>query len=328
MASGYDLYERSPIRIADVHAGSEAWIAPQIGFNCFRFQTRVNRQLIDLFDVCEDFVQGSHRPSSAGCPILFPYPNRVEQGTFVWDNRRFELPASKLLYDSHGNAIHGLCLDRPWRILDRTENSICGVFQLSVDAPERLSFWPSDFILAVTYRLIDNRLAMDFEIENPGDDPLPWGLGLHPYFRIPLNSTSNDKHCLIEVPVENQWELDANIPRGIFNDETCELPEGAYFDLLELDDLFSIEASGRPFYQSSIIDEHAGLQMTLTCQNNFRFFVIYTPSHRGSICLEPYTCQTNAINLQNAGFDTGLQTLQPGEKHILQVSIEAGEIYV
>ena len=39
-----------------------------------------------------------------------------------------------------------------------------------------------------------------------------------------------------------------------------------------------------------------------------------TPPHRQAVCLEPYTCPTDAINLQQRGVDAGLLVLQPGEK--------------
>jgi len=32
-----------------------------------------------------------------------------------------------------------------------------------------------------------------------------------------------------------------------------------------------------------------------------------------AICLEPYTCTTDAINLQQQGLDAGLRVLEPGE---------------
>ena len=46
----------------------------------------------------------------------------------------------------------------------------------------------------------------------------------------------------------------------------------------------------------------------------FRELVAFTPPHRQAVCLEPYTCTTDAINLQQRGINAGLRVLAPGEQ--------------
>jgi aldose 1-epimerase len=41
--------------------------------------------------------------------------------------------------------------------------------------------------------------------------------------------------------------------------------------------------------------------------------VVFTPPHREAVCLEPYTCMTDAINLQQRGVEAGWRVLPPGE---------------
>jgi aldose 1-epimerase len=50
----------------------------------------------------------------------------------------------------------------------------------------------------------------------------------------------------------------------------------------------------------------------LTVAPDFRELVAFTPPHRQAVCLEPYTCTTDAINLQQAGIDAGWRVLAPG----------------
>jgi aldose 1-epimerase len=40
--------------------------------------------------------------------------------------------------------------------------------------------------------------------------------------------------------------------------------------------------------------------------------VVFTPPHRQAFCVEPYTCTTDAVNLQQRGVDAGWLTLPPG----------------
>jgi aldose 1-epimerase len=52
--------------------------------------------------------------------------------------------------------------------------------------------------------------------------------------------------------------------------------------------------------------------LTLWGPPDFREVVAFTPPHRHAVCLEPYTCTTDAINLQQRGVDAGWRTLAPG----------------
>ena len=52
--------------------------------------------------------------------------------------------------------------------------------------------------------------------------------------------------------------------------------------------------------------------------------VIYTPPNRDSICFEPYTCVTDAINLEAQGVASGWQVLAPGASFRSWIDIEAG----
>lgn len=193
----------SVVTIQDPRSGATARIAPELGFNCFEFRVLHRGRVIDVLDALPDFEQGGGRPSASGIPILFPFPNRIRQGKFVWDNHEYAIPGS----DHWGNAIHGFCLDRPWRVTAQGSDFVTGQFQLSVDAPDRAALWPADFVLEVTYELVHNRLRSHFRISNPSTLDLPWGLGTHPYFKLPLDVDSRVEDCTIEAPVSSCWEL-------------------------------------------------------------------------------------------------------------------------
>ena len=45
---------------------------------------------------------------------------------------------------------------------------------------------------------------------------------------------------------------------------------------------------------------------------SFREWVVYAPPGRPTICLEPYTCTTDAFNLAAQGIDGGLVAVEPG----------------
>jgi aldose 1-epimerase len=59
-------------------------------------------------------------------------------------------------------------------------------------------------------------------------------------------------------------------------------------------------------------DVKVAIQMA--CSPSFRELVVFTPPHRQAFCIEPYTCPTDAINLQARGVEAGWLTLPPGER--------------
>ena len=312
------------LTITDPHSGSTARIAPELGFNCFEFRVLVDGQWIDVLDSANEFASGAQKASGSGIPILFPFPNRIRAGKFHWEGQDYSLPTT----DKFGNAIHGLCLDRPWRVIEHKDDLVTGQFQLSVDAPDRLHLWPTDFVIEVDYEIVHNRLRANFRIGNPSNRPLPWGLGTHPYFKLPLGAGSQVADCLIEVPAARRWELNDCLPTGVLldSDESHNLMDGAWISTLNLDDVYTDVVCDGPQFDSLIMDERSGLQIIQTCPPIFREIVVFTPPGRAAVCIEPYTCPTDAINLTARGIECGWRTLGPGSEFHTWIDITAGRV--
>lgn len=320
------------VTICDRETGSSARVAPELGFNCFEFLANVDGATVSVIDAADSFLDGNERPSGHGIPLLFPFPNRIREGRFTWNDREYHLPESKVAYDRTGNAIHGFCLDRPWRVVDSGESFVTGQFQLSKDAADRLELWPADFRITVRYEIKGATLECRVRIENPGEQLLPWGFGTHPYFRLPLSAGSEPQHCLVQVPASREWVLHNCLPSGEQNDVPAEkdFRDGAYYGITHLDDVLTgLEGpSGAAFFETVIMDENAGLQIAQRFSRDFREAVVFTPPDRDAVCIEPYTCVTDAVNLQQQGIDAGWQTLDPGGRLDLAIDIEAGPIVV
>ncbi|MBM82020.1 MAG: aldose epimerase [Planctomycetaceae bacterium] len=318
------------VTITDPNSGSKAQVAAHRGFNCFQFHAVLGDRVVDVIDSVEDFASGGGRVSGDGIPLLFPFPNRIREGKFQWEGRDYHIPDGLASYDNTGNAIHGLCLDRSWRVIDQSEQHVVGQFQLSVDAPDRSELWPGDFIIEVEYFVRGASLRSRIKVKNPGDKPIPWGLGTHTYFRLPLCDTTSPDQCLVQVPVNKQRILIDCLPTGEVGPLTDEidLRDGLYFDGLKMDDAFAgVEAEDGEVI-CSVIDEKAGLTVVQRCPDEFKEVVVFTPPGRNAVCMEPYTCCTDAINMQAAGHDAGLRTLGPGEEHSTWVDIDVGAVVV
>src|SRR5262245_58131166 len=82
----------------------EIW--PALGFNAYRWQVR-DAEL--LYADPQLFENG--RPTRSGIPILFPFPNRIRDGAFTWNERSYQLPRN----DPAGkSAIHGFACRHLW----------------------------------------------------------------------------------------------------------------------------------------------------------------------------------------------------------------------
>jgi aldose 1-epimerase len=211
-----------------------------------------------------------------------------------------------------GNAIHGFVMRRPWRVTEHSGQHITGEFHAWRDDPSLKARWPADFRITAAYRLSGSTLRLEFVIENPGDVPLPFGFGTHPYFRVPLGGPSA-ADCLVRLPVTARWELDQLLPTG----RRLELGAGERFDAgrrfgdLQLDDGFTGLTSQGGVGEASISDPAGATMRIRWPAGDFRECVAYTPPHREAICIEPLTCAAGAAALAERGIDGGWRTLPP-----------------
>ena len=326
-----------PLILKNAQSGATARILAEVGFNLYQLQVPVGSRLVEVLDATADFEATGQNPNHSGIPLLFPFPNRIRGARYNWGGREYVLEG--IHQDGRGNAIHGLVVDRPWRVIDRAPDSVVGQFQLSVDAPDRRPLWPADFLIEVRYEMLESALRCDVRVVNPDRAPLPFGFGAHPYFRVPLTAASRRDDCLIQAQAAEEWELVDCLPTGkrLPVSGRKDLREGQELEGLKLDDVLTglsvkglsvkdLSAKGAQI-ETVVMDPSAGLEVRQIFDNAFRELVVYTPPHGRSVCLEPYTCTTDAIHLVEQGIDGGWRVLSPGAEFHTWFQISAGLIY-
>ncbi len=297
----------------------EIW--PAGGFNCYRW--RMTRQETDWELLYSDpqFFHGA-KPTRSGIPILIPFPNRICAGRFSWAGKEYRLP----LNDPAGkNAIHGFACRRPWRVVGRGADDqgawVTGEFRGSLDAPEARDLWPADYLVRITYRLEPRGLRLRAEVVNPDQVPLPFGLGYHPYFHVPFVPGTNPAAYRAQASPDTYWVLKESLPTGTLQpvDAPRDLRKPRRLEELSLDDvLHAGDPAGGPrvtlVHRASLVCPDNGVgEIRVETSPTFRELVVFTPPHRQAICFEPYTCTTDAINLEQQGVDAGLRVIPPGE---------------
>lgn len=315
------------LTIHDSATGSSASIAAAFGFNCYEFIAAFRGRQIDVLAAQPEFVERGEKPSWSGIPLLFPFPNRIRDSRFLWEGREYVLPVDTVGH-AGDHAIHGFCLDRPWQVTQQSENSVSGEFRLSRDAPDRRDLWPADFQIGVRYEVLGPALRCDVRIINPDRVPLPFGFGTHPYFKLPLDAQSRFDDCLVEAPVSQQYELVDCLPTGRTMPIAAEtdLQGGVRLGGLKLDDVYTGVGYAQHGLVTRVVDPQAGLEVVQSCDRSFRDVIVFTPPWLPAVCIEPYTCVTDAINLQQAGHDAGLRVLQPGEEFRTWFEVRVGAV--
>jgi aldose 1-epimerase len=305
------------IHVLDDGAGGKAELWPALGFNCFHWQAVKNGRSLDLL-YCDPGLFADGRPTRSGIPILFPFPNRIRGGHFAWDGKEYQLPLND---GPKVNAIHGFACRRAWRVVDQGGDAsnawLTGEFHGDRDAADCRGLWPTDYRIRVTYRLGAGVLRVEAEVSNPDAQPMPFGLGYHPYFRLPFEKGVAPADCTVTVPARKYWELQDSLPTGQRPrvDAGRDLNSARKFTELNLDDVLTDipEASSKGgLYECGTITGAPGVTLRLLCSTSFREMVVFTPAHREAFCVEPYTCTTDAVNLQARGIDAGWLTLPPG----------------
>ncbi len=298
-----EAQQRQGTRVYVLSCGdaTKAEIVPAWGNNCFAYSWRGVPILEPV--AFETFAQ---KPTSYGIPILFPYPNRIRNGRFSFEGKRYQLDPPR----------HGFVRDKPWKVnasgASQREGAYLSCQFDASDYPDQiLAQFPFPFSIEVTYRLLEDALVMETRAENQGLTTMPLGLGTHAYFRRPVDGT-------LQVPANQMWALEDSLPTGELVDVSgaYDLRARANVAALELDDIYTdLDADEDGTVRCVLADhrEHAEIAVEFDVEE-FPEVVIYTaPLPRQALCIEPYTCPTDAFNLATEGIDAHLIRLPAGQ---------------
>ncbi|MSS70368.1 MAG: aldose 1-epimerase [Candidatus Latescibacteria bacterium] len=299
--------------LRDEATRAEAKVLPTVGANCFAYAVEIAGRRIEVLESPPDLQTLAERASGFGFPILFPFPNRVRAGRFTFEGKTYQMDAA-----FGGNAIHGFVHTRPWKVAaSRTTDGASLTLRFdSADHPDVVRQFPFPFRAEATYTLQEGALTLSFKGENVGGSSMPAGYGVHPYFRAPLLPDGDPAQCRVQAPVRKIWELKDLLPtgrltpaEGDFDLRAGKPLAGSKFDAVFTD----VVPDPDGLLRCVLTDRGAGVELVVASEGPFREIVVYTPPGRASICFEPYTCTTDAFNLQPQGIDAGLIVLKPGE---------------
>lgn len=232
------------------------------------------------------------------CFPLVPWSNRITQGGFEQDGVFHPIHANR---SDDPYPIHGDGWLQPWQIADRSERRI----QLALES-HRFDGDPYEYASTQTFSLLPDGLAIDLTVTHLGPQPLPYGLGLHPYFvrnsatRLLSRTSGVWLSGKDPIPVAHTDKFpatwDYNTPAPL---------EGPL-----IDNCFT-GWDGR-----SVIDyPDLGLRVTMTMEDCKGYSLMYRPPGLPYFCLEPITHPIDAFHMPGR---PGLVVLAQGESLALR----------
>lgn len=293
--------------------GAQATIHPAVGFNLIDWRVPTSAGPLAVLHAEADVLDGGSGTRS-GCPILFPFPNRIAGARFDFRGRSFTLPPA---HPGDPNAIHGFCAKSAWTEFAASgPSAVTGVFRLSRDAAQWAAEWPGDLELRVTFDLGDSALRITSQVINKDVGPVPFGLGFHPYFRPLAAGVLADAR--LQVSAASRWVLANLIPTGEREPVSgqCDLNAAVPIGSRTLDDVLTDLPTFVPdpdglMTRATLSGGSATLE--LRCDVATRDVVVFTPENRAAVAIEPYTCPTDAVHLAERGLDVGWRVLEAGD---------------
>lgn len=317
LRGGHTIYT-----LGDESTGASASVIPSYGFNLFDLHLPLAGRPRPIVATDPGWEADPSKPARQGFPVLFPFPNRIRDGRYSFAGKDYQLELTK-----PPHAIHGFALDAAWDVVDHGTDSrgahLAGRYQIAKHSSRQTPNWPADAILELKYTLAGRTLTLDARVTNPSDAELPYGLGFHPYFHLPLQPRADLGSTQVVLPGRRIWELQDALPTG----RTLDVPpaldfrRGRSMTGLTADDVYtSLEFDELEQVSCRLIDEALGAEFRLNFDHNYRELVVFTPPAKpGVIAVEPYTQTTDAINLQARGIDAGLRILEPGASDSLRI---------
>ncbi len=285
----------------------------------------------------EDFYD--LKSATLGGAILLPWANRI-RGKLSADGNSIEamvngktitLPAN--MQAKHPNAekvsIHGLILDAKFQDVNVTKGADGSSVSAVLHGGNFDGHWFSKTDVKVTTSLAADAVELDVQAKNVGDEPLPIGIGCHPYFIFPSGDRPQGR---LHIPAKK---------RALVNNYEDVFPTGKIVPVAGTPYDFTL-AKGSPlgsrFFDDSFVDLDRkpggsataeisdpkgayGLRV-IALSKEIRAMQAYSPPEKGYLAIEPQFNYVDPYGKEWGNTNTGMVVLKPGESVTYRIRLE------
>lgn len=275
----------------------ELLLSPSIGGSIARFDWVEGPTRVAILRGCE----GASILDAASFPLV-PFVNRVRGGAFAFRGRQIVLAPNM---PGDRSPLHGQGWLSTWTVEWQREDEAELLFR------HEAGEWPWDYEARQVFRLDPEGLSLSLGCRNLSGEPMPCGLGQHPYF--PCTSETR-----LDTDVTHAWTIDEHVL------PVEKVPAAGRYDLKDrpvcgqdLDHGFGGWGGNARMWTPGLPFE---IQMS---SPQARFFQLYSPAEGRLFVAEPVTHANAAMNAPEEEWpELGFQVLEPGEEMRLDMRLD------
>ena len=262
---------------------------------------RVRAFGIDVLRTPDTPQRHREEPFFWGAYVMAPWTNRADPLPVSIAGRRVDLAPNF----PDGTAIHGLVAERAW---ERT-----GEATFRTAPPP--GAWPWALEVTAAIELVGATLRLEYRLTNLADGPMPGGVGLHPWFRRPIEVALS----AASVHADNGAASSEHVPPdGRFELQGGPLPEGLDATWLDVE-------PPRIALRWPLLGLAA--RLTLDAGDATVHVAVASPAEPAAVAIEPVTHRPWALRRLANGEPGAMRLLAPGEfqKLVLTLDFSRGE---
>ncbi len=255
------------------------------------------------WDVLDGYAEDDMAPYAAG-QVLAPWPNRIRDGQYTYRGKQYSLALTE---PEHLNAAHGLVRWLPWQAVATAADSVRVACVLAAQPG-----YPWSLQLTTAWSVGPGGLRAEHTATNLSAQPCPFGLGVHPYLRLPESTVDE---TTITLPARTRLIVDDRLlpsDRSAVAGTPYDFQNPRAIDAAQLDTTFTdVDPNLNAVVLSSPTGDHG---VRVWADNTFRWWQLFTGDtlpaarRRRSVAVEPMTCPPDAFRS-----GTDLITLEPGK---------------
>jgi len=212
------------------------------------------------------------------CFAMLPYCSRIRGGCFEFAGRRIALTPNNL---PEPHSIHGHGWQQNWRVVGADGSRVELSYLHESDE------WPWRYLAGQRFELDDMSLRIRLSLQNLSAEPMPAGVGVHPYF----SSTPQTK---LALQAGSLWELDDQL----MTVRRRSLPDGSDSRLTLMAGAVAMDRvySGRCGALSLLQPERQAV-IHIDADDVFAHLIVYAQPAQNFVCVEPVSNVADAFNL-------------------------------